>query len=150
MKDDVKRYLKKELKSYEETVTLTKKERKALHKWVKEGHSVHEACVSNYVPDLGYLGQDFLDVYREDAYIKQNLKGKTEHEKERWIREYLGYDKPQPQYEPSRDMLKLHVRDLEKQLFNLWAFVNEEGLCRDAEEYMEAHSDNDVPFLSYI
>jgi hypothetical protein len=39
---DMKQYLSKELKTYEESVPMTLSERKELRKWVAAGHSVYD------------------------------------------------------------------------------------------------------------
>ena len=50
-----KEKLKRELKEYEKSMTLTKKERKMLHDWVNEGHSLYEGEVGNFSNE-DYIG----------------------------------------------------------------------------------------------
>lgn len=63
--------LRKELEEYEETTPMTDEERSVLHEWVDAGNSVHDNSA-----DAVYEGgrtMDFLDVYREEEYIRKSL-----------------------------------------------------------------------------
>ena len=80
--------LRKELEEYEETTPMTDEERSVLHEWVDAGNSVHDNCA-----DAVYEGgrtMDFLDVYREEEYIREKLDSLEGAEKEKYLRELRG------------------------------------------------------------
>ena len=148
----------RELESYEQKVPMTASEKRALRKWVAQGHSVRESPVSKYIciPDSGRY--DFLDVYRMDHEISAAIRGKSRAEKEAYIKEYTGYQDPTPEELERMDAVKntpVYVqRKYEKlcrQVFQLWDFLAEEGLWNDAKEYLEEHKDDDIPIeFSFI
>ena len=39
-----------------------------------------------------------------------------------------------------------HIDELEHQLFFLWQYLGSEGMWADAEEYLEEHRDDEIPF----
>ncbi len=80
--------LRKELEEYEETTPMTDEERSVLHEWVDAGNSVHDNSA-----DAVYEGgrtMDFLDVYREEEYIREKLDSLEGAEKEKYLRELRG------------------------------------------------------------
>ena len=87
--DDIMYWNLRELKNYEFDVPMTPAEKRALRKWVASGHSVHEPRGSRYVFTSG--DQDFLDVYRMDREIRRELRGKTKAEREKYLKEYMGW-----------------------------------------------------------
>jgi hypothetical protein len=87
-------YLEKQLKEYEVRIPMTKYERSALRKWVRDVHSVYEAPGSKYLPDAEENRCDFLDVYRQDKEIEEAISGMTGKEQVRWLKDYVGYEEP--------------------------------------------------------
>ncbi len=81
--------LNKELKEYEFVTEMTETERIELHKWVKTGHSVHENTAMAVYSD-GYP-MDFLDVYRDEEYIRQTTKDMSSEEQEKFALNYYGW-----------------------------------------------------------
>ena len=143
------------LEDYELRVPMTPAEKRALRKWVASGHSIGESPGSMYICDLG---MDFLDVYRADHEIAAAIRGKTRAEKIAYIKEYTGYVDPTPEERERMDAVKntpVYVQKkyekLSRKLFLLWEFLAEEGLCREAREYLEDHKDDEMPMdFSFI
>lgn len=82
------KFLKRELLEYEKNIEMNDAERQALHEWVAAGNSVHEngsmACYEG-----GRL-MDFLDVYRQETEILEELATLKGKEREKYIRELRG------------------------------------------------------------
>jgi hypothetical protein len=78
-------YLKEELEEYEKVTPMTDDERKALHEWVADGHSVHENG-SLGVWDGG-APIDFLDVYRWEQEETEMFNALSEDEKIEFLNE---------------------------------------------------------------
>jgi phosphoenolpyruvate carboxylase len=74
-------HLIEELVEYEKNTHMTESERRALHKWVANGHSVHQNGFLR-IDDCG-IPLDFLDVYRYEKEIERDLKGLDSYEKKR-------------------------------------------------------------------
>lgn len=144
---------KRELEEYEEKYPMTPAEKRALRKWVASGHSVYEHPGSRYICLYGaYPPRDFLDVYRMDREIKQDLKGKSRAERERYLKEYTGYVDP-PEESPESialkqlpEMIKNRIRKLEREAFYLSMFVAQEGLWAESEKFLNENMDNPIPF----
>ena len=96
--DDIMYWNLRELKNYEFDVPMTPAEKRALRKWVTSGHSVREPRGSRYV--FTSKDQDFLDVYRMDREIRRELRGKTKAEREKYLKEYMGWENSLP-FSPS-------------------------------------------------
>jgi len=83
-------FLRKELMNYEKVTEMTDGERIALREWVADGNSVHEngsmACYEG-----GNLC-DFLDVYRNEEEIRQDLERLTPREQENYLARLHGED----------------------------------------------------------
>jgi hypothetical protein len=94
--------MKKELKEYEKTMTMTKPERRAMHEWVSEGNSVHENP-DMAVDDSG-MPVDFLYMYREDQKIQKEFSVLTDKEQEMRIVQYKGEDTSDTMSEQSLKM----------------------------------------------
>ena len=98
--DDIMYLNLQELERYEAKVQMSPYEKRLLRNWVASGHSVYETSGSRYIPDP--VGCDFLDVYRMDRELRQELKGKTKAEQEEYLKSYTGYtdDAPDEEWEP--------------------------------------------------
>lgn len=71
-----KEKIKKELKEYEKTNKLTKKERKALHEWVDAGFDVYES------DSALFPGFSYIDSLRAEKELDDLLNGLTKTEQE--------------------------------------------------------------------
>ena len=74
-----------DLKKYEEEVPMTYYEKTLLRKWVMDGHNPRENPGSKYLCMTGSEPMDFLDVYRLDKEIEQEMKGMTKAQKEVYL-----------------------------------------------------------------
>lgn len=140
----------RELEDYEFKVSMSPAEKRALRKWVSDGHSVYESPGSKFVCDNRMM--DFLDVYRMDHEIAAAIRGKSKAEKIAYIKEYTGYVDPTPEELERLDAIKntpVYVQKkyemLSRKLFLLWDFLEKEGLRHKAEDYLEKHKDDELP-----
>lgn len=83
-------YLENEYREYVTVTPMTKKERRALLQWVKDGNSVHEN--SSGVWYDGQVPADFLTVYRDEEYIRQHTVGMSAEETRKFAMSYYGWD----------------------------------------------------------
>lgn len=132
---------------------LTKYERQLLRKRIRDGHSVYEIVESRYLPGPAYPPMDFIDAYRFDRGISDDIKGMSEDEREAYLKDLFGYTEPSPEEiamdEAKRNTPKLienRVRQLERELFSLWDFIQDHGYYNDAKKYVEEHRDEEIPF----
>lgn len=132
---------------------LSKYERKLLRDWIKAGHSVYETVESMYMTAPAYPPMDFIGAYRLDRSITEDMEGLTKDEKDDYLKELMGWEDPSPEYlameEAKRNTPRLiedRVRRLERELFNLWEFVWQEGLGSEAREFVDDHKDEETPF----
>ena len=87
---EVAELLEKQYKEYIKVTPMTKKEQRVLREWVKDGNSVYQNTC-----DAWYEGQvpvPFLDVYREEEYIRQQTKGMNSEEARKFALAYYGWD----------------------------------------------------------
>lgn len=88
--EEMKNLLENQYKEYIKTTLMTKKEQRALREWVKDGHSVYEnSCEAWYD---GQVPIEFLNVYRDEEYIRQHTKGMNPEETRRFAMAYYGWD----------------------------------------------------------
>jgi len=152
--EEIQRLKEEELEDYERKVAMTPAEKRALRKWVSEGHSVAENPGSRYICTYGmYPPPDYLDVYRMDREIRSGLRGKTRAEKTAYLKEYAGYGEETPQEKQERedaantpDSVKEYIHKLEREVFYLWLFLSRENMEADAREYVEENRDEPIPF----
>jgi len=87
---DIKEYLEDQYKEYIKKTTMTRKEMTALRNWVKDGHSVYDN------PDGAWLDgmrrMEFLDVYRDNEYIRESTKGMSPADTRKFAMAYYGWD----------------------------------------------------------
>lgn len=81
--------LEKQYKEYIKTTQMTKKEQRAVHEWVKDGHSVYENPSGAWYD--GQVPVEFLSVYRDEEYIRQHTKGMNSEDARRFALEYYGW-----------------------------------------------------------
>ena len=80
-----------ELKRYEENVPMTYYEKTLLRKWVIAGHNPRENPGSRYLCMTGSEPMDFLDVYRMDREIQQEMKGMNKAQREDYLKDLMGW-----------------------------------------------------------
>ena len=131
---------------------MTPYEHRLVRKWVKEGNSVYGCTQSRYYGESAYP-MEFLEVYRSDRAIDKELQGKTPQEREAYLKDLLGYQEEPAEEKELREAkaatpgpVNAHIRKLERELFHIWAFIIEEGLCSEAMEYVNEHKDEETPF----
>ena len=132
---------------------LSKYERQLLRKWIREGHSVYDPVEPQYIPGPVYPPMDFIEAYRHDRGIRELTKGMTEAERIEYIKDLYGYTDPSPEElaieEAKMNTPKLiedRVRQLERDLFHLWDFVQNYGLYCEAMKYVDELKDEEIPF----
>lgn len=97
--------LQRELTAYEEKTPMNRYEKRALRKWVRDGHSVYEAPPSMFYCTME--GEyDYLEIYRMDHEILNELKGKSKLEREKCLDELF------PERNPLNIPRELHEKDL--------------------------------------
>ena len=82
--------LEKEYKEYVKKTALTPDERKALREWVKEGYSVYENSSGAWYD--GQVPMEFIEVYRDEQYIREHTKGMSSEEARKFALSYYGWD----------------------------------------------------------
>lgn len=88
--DDMKEYLEDQYKEYLKKRTMTKKEQRAVREWVKAGNSVYDNPAGAWLD--GGVRMEYLDIYRDDEYIRQHTKGMTSEETRKFALAYYGWD----------------------------------------------------------
>ena len=131
---------------------MTPYERRLVREWVKEGNSVYGCTQSRYYGESAYP-MEFLEVYRSDRAIDKELQGKTAQEREAYLKDLLGYQEEPAEEKELRkakaatpEPVNAHIRKLERELFHIWAFIIEKGLCSEAMEYVNEHKNEESPF----
>ena len=150
--DNRQEFLWDEYQDYIAKKPMTPYERRLVRKWVKEGNSVYGCTQSRYYGESAYP-MEFLEVYRSDRAINKELQGKTAQEREAYLKDLLGYQEEPAEEKELREAkdatpgpVNAHIRKLERELFHIWAFIIEEGLCSEAMEYVNEHRDEESPF----
>lgn len=150
--DNRQEFLWDEYQDYIAKKPMTPYERSLVRKWVKEGNSVYGCTQSRYYGESAYP-MEFLEVYRSDRAIDKELQGKTPQERETYLKDLLGYQEETAEEKELREAkdatpgpVNAHIRKLERELFHIWAFIIEEGLCSEAMEYVNEHRDEESPF----
>ena len=89
--DDIAYNNAMELERYEREVPMSRYEKKLLREWVVSGHSPRENPGSRYICLTGSEPYDFLDVYRMDREIRQDMNGMNKAEQEAYLKDYMGW-----------------------------------------------------------
>ena len=83
---------------------------------------------------------------------KQDLKGRSKAERERYLKEYIGYSDP-PEETPESvawthlpEPIKDRIRKIEREVFYLSMFIAREGLWNESQEFLNDNMDNPIPF----
>ena len=150
--DSRQEFLWDEYQDYIAKKPMTPYERRLVREWVKDGNSVYGCTQSRYYGESAYP-MEFLEVYRSDRAIDKELQGKTPQEREAYLKDLLGYQEEPAEEKELRkakaatpEPVNAHIRKLERELFHIWAFIIEKGLCSEAMEYVNEHKDEETPF----
>ena len=150
--DSRQEFLWDEYQDYIAKKPMTPYERRLVRNWVKEGNSVYGCTQSRYYGESAYP-MEFLEVYRSDRAIDKELQGKTPQEREAYLKDLLGYQEEPAEEKELRkakaatpEPVNAHIRMLERELFHIWAFIIEKGLCSEAMEYVNEHKNEESPF----
>ena len=149
MSEMIKNHLWDEYREYVDKYPLSGYERRLLRGWVKDGHSVYETVESAYLPGPAWPPMDFIDAHRLDRELREGMKGMKPAEREKYLKDYIGFVDETPNNETVEEKLiraRSHIDELEHQLFFLWQYLGSEGMWTDAEEYLEEHRDDEIPF----
>lgn len=87
---EIKELLESQYREYIKNTPMTKKEQRALREWVKNGNSVYENPSGTWYEVQTPI--EFLIIYREDEYIRQQTKGMSSEEARRFALNYYGWD----------------------------------------------------------
>lgn len=150
--DSRQEFLWDEYQDYIAKKPMTPYERRLVREWVKDGNSVYGCTQSRYYGESAYP-MEFLEVYRSDRAIDKELQGKTPQERETYLKDLLGYQEEPAEEKELRkakaatpEPVNAHIRKLERELFHIWAFIIEKGLCSEAMEYVNEHKNEESPF----
>ena len=150
--DSRQEFLWDEYQDYIAKKPMTPYERRLVREWVKDGNSVYGCTQSRYYGESAYP-MEFLEVYRSDRAIDKELQGKTPQEREAYVKDLLGYQEEPAEEKELRkakaatpEPVNAHIRMLERELFHIWAFIIEKGLCSEAMEYVNEHKNEESPF----
>lgn len=150
--DSRQEFLWDEYQDYIAKKPMTPYERRLVREWVKDGNSVYGCTQSRYYGESAYP-MEFLEVYRSDRAIDKELQGKTPQERESYLKDLLGYQEEPAEEKELRkakaatpEPVNAHIRKLERELFHIWAFIIEKGLCSEAMEYVNEHKNEESPF----
>ena len=88
--DETKELLERQYKEYLKIRPMSQKEQRAVREWVKNGHSVYENSAGAWQD--GQIPVEFLDVYRDEEYIRSHTKGMSEAERRKFA--HLQNDEP--------------------------------------------------------
>ena len=83
-------FLENEYKEYVKKTPLTPDERRALREWVKEGYSVYENSSGAWYD--GQVPVEFIEVYRDEQYIREHTKGMDPEAARKFALAYYGWD----------------------------------------------------------
>ena len=149
--DSRQEFLWDEYQDYIAKKPMTPYERRLVREWVKDGNSVYGCTQSRYYGESAYP-MEFLEVYRSDRAIDKELQGKTPQEREAYLKDLLGYQEEPAEEKELRkakaatpEPVNAHIRKLERELFHIWAFIIEKGLCSEAMEYVNEHKNEESP-----
>lgn len=92
-------FLENEYKEYVKKTPLTPDERRALREWVKEGYSVYENSSGAWYD--GQVPVEFIEVYRDEQYIREHTKGMDPEAARKFALAYYGWDDDTNQDTPS-------------------------------------------------
>lgn len=100
---ETRELLETQYKEYIKRTPMTKKEQRALREWVKDGNSVYENPSGAWSD--GQIPVEFLTVYREEEYLRQQTKGMTPDEARRFALSYYGWSDDENMQDSSAPIL---------------------------------------------
>ena len=109
--EEIRIMLEKQYKEYIKQTPMTKKEQRVLREWVKDGHSVYENSSGAWYD--GQAPVEFLTVYREEEYIRQNTKGMSPEEARKFALNYYGWNDEDATPSDQPDILDEFVNEFE-------------------------------------
>ncbi len=147
-------YLWNELTEYEKHTKMTAMERAALHEWVLEGYSVHEngsmASTESGEPC------DFLDVYRYEEELRQDLKKLSTREQENYLARLRNEDTIDNLREDFNELF--FKAEIYEQVLQIYGLLEEAKIkienakeesrerAKQFDEWLAAHPDAELPF----
>ena len=138
MKTDKKQiFPEKELIEYEKVTTMTAEEQAALRTWVAEANRVHENA-SMGVDETGE-SLDFLEVYRMEEEIRQDLEKLSPTEKDTYIARLKG--------EYTVEILLEDIQELHFKLNAYERILKKHHLLDEAENLMDDWKNQAVVLL---
>lgn len=87
--DDIAYLNARDLEEFELNVPMTPYEKRALRKWVRDGHSPYENGGSKYYCFAEWGPYTFLDIYRMDREIDHEIKGMKKAERIAYLKELM-------------------------------------------------------------
>lgn len=129
-----KSLLEKELDQYESDNEMSTEERAALYEWVDAGNSVHENTSLSTYEDGTPL--DFLDVYRYEKSIRQELDSLNPQDQETYLARLRG-----------ENTIETLTEDISEMSFKLAAYhriLKEHHLLSEAEVLMKCWKENAI------
>ncbi len=88
--EETRTLLEEQYKDYIKNTPMTKKEQRAVREWVKDGHSVYENSSGGWYD--GGVPIPFLEVYRDEEYIRIHTKNMSPDEARKFALSYYGWD----------------------------------------------------------
>lgn len=95
--------LEEQYKDYIKHTPMTKKEQRAVREWVKDGHSVYENSSGGWYD--GGVPIPFLEVYRDEEYIRTHTRDMSPEEARKFALSYYGWDDDDSSSESSGPIL---------------------------------------------
>ena len=108
---EIQEILEKQYKEYIKVTPITKKEKRALREWVKAGHSVYENNSGAWAE--GQVPVEFLEVYRDEEYIRTQTKGMSPEETQRFAMTYYGWNEDASDPNASDEDYMSFIKDLD-------------------------------------
>ena len=99
--------------------------------------------------------QEFLWDEYQDYIAKKPMTPYERRLVREWVnlKDLLGYQEEPAEEKELRkakaatpEPVNAHIRKLERELFHIWAFIIEKGLCSEAMEYVNEHKNEESPF----
>lgn len=147
--EEKKEYIQEVNEEFLKKTPMTPQERRAVRKWMSEGHCILEPWESPNLPGPMYPPYNFLDSYRLDREIDRETAGMNEKEKIRYLKNYWGCEDDEKEPDKPTETLEeaqARNRKLNRILTHLWIYLMQEGLWDEAEAYIKEHKDDWLPF----
>lgn len=84
--EDTRDYLEHQYKEYIRVTPMIRKGMRALREWVKNGNSVYDNPAGAWQD--GQVPVEFLDIYRDDEYLRSHTKDMFDEESHRFTLTY--------------------------------------------------------------